>query len=101
MRTIVSASQESRFTSIAKLARSVINAPAGPQGAPCVYAQLEKVNGQAALVAKTCDESQDTLLVLSETDPQRLEAALSYLIERLAAIGLLVVNDETELQRLH
>ncbi|HSW19919.1 MAG TPA: hypothetical protein VLJ86_22060 [Ramlibacter sp.] len=101
MRTIVSASQESQFTSIAKLARSVIGAPAGPQGAPCVYAQLDKINGQAALVAKTCDESLDTLLLLPETDPQRLEAALTYLTERLAAIGLVVVSDETELQRMH
>ncbi|MBL0420620.1 hypothetical protein JI739_09720 [Ramlibacter sp. AW1] len=98
MRTLVSAYPESVYTSVAKLARSVIDAPAGPEGVPCVYAEIEHVDGRAALVARTCDESQTTLLLLPETDPQRLQAALDYLTERLTAIGLTVVKDERELE---
>ncbi len=100
MKTLVVASQESRFTSIAALARSVIDAPAGPQGAPCVCASIARIDGRPALVVKTCDESEAALL-LSDTDPQRLQAALSYLVERLMAIGLVVVRGEAELEQMH
>ena len=101
MRTLVSAPHQSRFAAIDQLARSVIDAPAGPEGAPCVHARLEHVNGQHALVARTCDDSQATRLLLSETDPQQVHAALAYLMQRLQAIGLQVVSDETELELVH
>ena len=73
MQTLVAAPDQSRFTPIAELARSVIDAPAGPEGVPCVYVHMERIDGQAALVVKTCDDAQNTLL-LPETDPQRLDA---------------------------
>ena len=101
MRTLVAQAQASRFTPIAELARSVIDAPAGPDGVPCVYVRLEHIEGQPALVAKTCDEKQTALLLLPDRDPQLLDAALSYLIERLTAIGLMVVADESELEAVH
>lgn len=101
MRTLVAQAQASRFTSIAELARCVIDAPAGPDGTPCVYVRLEHIKGQPALVAKTCDEKQTTLLLLPDTDPQRLQAALAYLMERLTAIGLVVVSDEGQLEAVH
>ncbi|MEJ7930642.1 hypothetical protein WG922_11715 [Ramlibacter sp. AN1015] len=100
MRTLQSAYETSRFTSIAELARSVIDAPAGPQGAPCVYATIARVEGRPALVAKTGDASQTTLLLLPDSDPQQLQAALAYLVERLTAIGMVVVGDESELEQV-
>lgn len=100
MRTLHPAPQTSLFTSIAELARSVINAPAGPDGVPCVHACIERSGGQSALVARTCDESQATRLLLSENDPQRLEAALAYLVDRLTAIGLVVVDREALMEEV-
>lgn len=101
MRTLVSAPHQSRFAAIDQLARSVIEAPAGPDGAPCVHAGLEHVDGCHVLVARTCDEAQTTRLLLSETDPQQLQAALSYLTQRLQAIGLTVVSDQAQLELVH
>jgi hypothetical protein len=101
MRKLVAASDSSPFNSIAELARSVIDAPTGPEGIPRVHARLELIDGQPVLVAKTCDASQTTLLMLHETDPQRMAAALAYLTERLAAIGLDVVDDEAQLEPVH
>lgn len=101
MRTLVADPHASRFTSIAELARSVIDAPPGPDGVPCVVARIERVDGRPALVARTCDDSQTTRLVLSETDPQCVKDALAYLTERLAAIGLVVVEDEAALEAVH
>jgi hypothetical protein len=101
MRTIVADFQESRFAPIAELARSVIDAPAGPQGVPRVCARLERIDGQPALVARTLDDAQTTQLVLPESDPRQLEAALAYLIERLTAIGMEVVCDAEEMPVMH
>ncbi len=101
MRTIVADSQESRFAPIAELARSVIDAPPGPQGIPRVCARLERIDGRPTLVARTLDDAQTTLLVLPDSDPRQLEAALAYLVERLTAIGMEVVNDEEEMPVVH
>jgi hypothetical protein len=101
MRTLVASPHESRFTPIAELARSLIDAPPGPDGAPCVFAGIERVDGRCALVARTCDDSQATRLLLPDTDPQRVQDALDYLTERLTAIGLVVLEDEAELAAVH
>ena len=97
MRTLLTSPHESRFTSIAELARSMIDAPPGPDGAPCVLAYIEHVDGKASLVAATCDDAQATRLMLAETDPRGVEESLAYLVERLTAIGLVVVTDQAEL----
>lgn len=101
MRTIVADSRESRFAPVAELARSVIEAPAGPEGVPRVCARLAHIDGQPALVACTLDAAQTTQLLLPESDPRQLEAALAYLIERLTAIGMEVVSDESAMPRVH
>lgn len=101
MHTLHARSEQSRFAAIAVLARSVIDAPLGPQGVPCVYAQVERIEGQMALVTKTRNESQDTRLVLADKDPQLVQASLSYLTERLKAIGMMVVGTEDQLGRAH
>lgn len=97
MRTLQTGTQ-SRFTALAALARCVIDAPVGPKGAPCVFAQLTHKQGQPFLVAKTCDQSHDAELALVDTDPQRQKAALDYFVERLKTIGMQVVSDESQLR---
>lgn len=96
MRTLQTGNS-SRFTALAALARCVIDAPAGAQGVPCVCPRVVHKDGKTLLVAKTGNNKLDTQLVLADKDPQRVTACFEYFKERLRAIGMRVVADESQL----
>ena len=87
--------------STAPKGQNVLELPNDADPRQVSLAGIERVDGRCALVARTCDESQAARLLLPDTDPQRVQEALDYLTERLTAIGLVVLEDEAELEAVH
>lgn len=88
MNVLYEKSSRSRFSALENLARTCVQAPLGPKGAPLVYIELSRHQGAAALVTQTSDPVDDTCLVLRDTEQGLLEQDLKYVVSRLESAGM-------------